>query len=355
MPAATIQLDLARCGRQPERKKDLMINLARITRFCIQSSCGFVLFVGLTSNTLYSAERVYTTEGNLHYKILDQQGNETYGLYMHFVASVSNRSWHMRTDFKADSSGLLGNSEESGCDGTNVFTVLHSPQVSHLATPGRVSQDGLYPSHLSPHSRVIWLALASSDFLAEITNREMIAPWSPAGSGQSLHFRLASTLPASGLPRDLIFDSLAEIVEVNRQTKKQSRIRTNYTAANYAVIATTNLGDILLPREFELMRFFEPQLQSELEALPRSMNVYRAEITSLRALGPESILPKIARPTHVIDGRFRDTQGMVSSIRHTITNNVWPDRDDKALQALFKRDVQRANANVTPRFDLPLF
>ena len=257
-----------------------------------------------------------------------------------FDVIVCNGRWRITTTFGPDWY------ESYVYDGTNTYGMLHSPDsknsVAGLPDSGSIWPED-YPVAAFCSTRVVWLALASGDFISQATNDFMPAPWLGGFTDAARCYRYTAIMNKSNqfFPLYVEFIGSTNWSAKNagitgsgqRDMMKSSPVVEGFVGGEYHMLKETNFNGELIPLEFEVKRY-RPKTNDVLES-------FQGIVTNVsRGDQKEDYSLAIARKTSVIDYRFVDSRRPGMSVRFNLEKtNIWPTNNDPYLlkQAEFEK------------------
>ncbi len=231
-------------------------------------------------------------------------------------------------------------------DGTNTYGMLHSPDsknsVAGLPDSGSIWPEN-YPVAAFCSTRVVWLALASGDFISQATNDFMPVPWLGGFTDAARCYRYTATMNKSNqfFPLYVVFIGSTNWSAKNagltgsgrRDMIKSSPVVEGFVGGEYHVLEETNFNGELIPLEFEVTRY-RPKTNDVLES-------FQGIVTNVsRGDQKEDFTLAIARKASVIDYRFADSGRPGMSVSYNLEKtNIWPTTNDPYLlkQAEFEK------------------
>jgi len=328
--------------------------------FCYRITLLSVLIASLafTSNRACAV----TISGEIRVAGYDKLG-ETYSKNFPFWVSFDAAGqWQAKVNYSTNYV------ETCGSDGQKTCYILKfsyerlredlGPSAAKKAVTNASIVNGACPFFAEATTRVVWFAYASSPYFLSTTN-PLPALWSygfrdPTSHALRMNVEFLNQRPRIPSKADFFF-STAQVQgrkdipflskgltrwEIEKSLKEFKKFD-NQLGAEYKVLSTTNVANMVLPLEF-LLEVFSPA-----ENLSSTkIQSYHGVARRVTEESPESFLLRIDEPLVTTDYRFSDGPARLDGITYTITNNVWPSTNDAAL---VKRFEDRKANSFTPK------
>jgi len=281
-----------------------------------------------------------------------------YHLKAPFRASVDGGRWQIKVQFK-------DYTEFAWSDGVQISSfMLYPPNpVDKSLSPAKLLP-GRYPFFSDPSVRLVWLAYASSEYLAVNTNTMpnlAIAGFlDPLCEAYEIRDLKVLNNPEALLPSEMDFvlatrllssrtnmHYLSKTISTLKLERAASDLKkyNNSLDSHYEVTAVTNWNGMALPLEFQFQVF---NFVNTNTGLTRAK--FQGNLTAIAAGAIENEMPVLNYPIWVNDFRFSDVAVRIDSIGYTVTNNNWPAASDSQLQTIFSR--KKAALLSDPNFQI---
>lgn len=293
----------------------------------------------------------FHAEGTLVIKYVDEHNKVSQQQSLNFEADVKDCKWSIVTIPNPLTAKDVITRWEIGSDGSDEiyqvarFKKSDSPASSVNDSVGVFDQDAVPDNIAGNHVSELWLALASSCYFDGLTNK-MINPIynqrdpSLRSKNHVVNGEWQRLDAPPHLPRHVVYtDSQIEgtLEGKPRVIPAPRPFENGYTRAEFNVISTTNVGNLVLPKQF----FFK-----EFTVVPRSIGaanyfmfrVAEGYVQTARAVCERTnfIIP-LTDATYIDDRRFSRLAKPVMSLSYMATNHVWPPMESPTLQMLYKQ------------------
>jgi len=283
-----------------------------------------------------------------------------------FVVTVKGTGWQIKSLYEGDNYDVLG------CDGTNVFEILHdfpkfipgrkgkvgglqnSADLAHPQMEGFPAciTKGTQPIDSSWNVQVPWFALASGEAISR--GARVLPPlYSPRvdALGNIVSPQITAGVLPPFLPRTATFTVSGELKKriddspflscepQNRKLLKLipeelRRYSDGQLMAEYLVISSTNVGGLEIPTQFELSRY----AYSKRNKTQRLATVkYRGKVSAISLTVEEPMLPVISDKLFVTDRRVQNRADRIDYVSYELTNNSWPAQDSAIVTSAYAR------------------
>ncbi len=261
-----------------------------------------------------------------------------------YVVSVDGARWQIKTIFGEDYYML------HGCDGTNIYSVLHMPGgPDGQAAPATITP-GVCPVDAEYYTTLPWLAFASDRYLEQNTD-SLPAFWvNPRSDAMAWMFESrVERLPSTPrLPRTVAYvTTRARLttaptnsqLRMERIPAKRLAFRTilpaslpaGFQGGEFSITSTTNFDGLEIPNGFQAVTYALPSGEKQVKT-----NMLL--IGTVTRIGPSTLnsyLPEISQNLSVTDYRFRNSAPRVDCITYFITNSAWTSDRDPRLASAF--------------------
>lgn len=284
-----------------------------------------------------------------------------------FRISVGGDKWSARVDY-----GTNNNYELAGFDGSKSGMALVDPKPDPRQPEHNICAAEIYGSSYAagadPAIRLAWLAFAPAPFFRSTNSSDFTAPWSMGLKDPGAHAirvsrvefipgspDLPATIDLAVSTRTVLRDvtnvpNLSPFISPQEVKKAMGPLRPyeNRLWARYQVLSTTNFQGKLFPLTFELNLF-----DCSFPFGNRIIVKYQGTIRAITTAVPASFLPNVGWTITAQDYRFVDRIRRIDRIWTTVSNGIWPEKDDPELQEQFRRrQSERQGINEkTPYLD----
>lgn len=287
-------------------------------------------------------------EGTLQHQVVDSKGAITHNWNKTFVSmtSVSGCQWYIQT---ADPMGEEGQPPRRVCEiafaDDTMYRLFRRQGTASAAQTTKLSGGMRYETIPRDDGRLanyVWVALASSCYLAQQTNTWIHPIWEIDDTTlRSKGFRMEALWEShtDNSPPDRVVwlndgvDRMHDADGVSIERPAPPPYDEGYTNAIYRVESHKDIGGIRLPLSFSFVRYVWPLKKLDptntLGVVPRTVTL--GKVSSLNLVsGPESILPGFQQDFKIVDTRFAESNPPVPALTYEITNGTWPETEQVA-------------------------
>jgi hypothetical protein len=295
----------------------------------------------------------FHAEGTLIIKFVDEHDKVSHQQSLGFEADVKDCKWFIiTTPHPLTAKTDITSWEISSDGGGKIYQVARFnksdlPASSINDSIGIFDQDAV-PDNLGGNQvSELWLALASSCYFDGLTNK-MIEPIysqrdpSSRGRNHVVNGEWQRLDAPPHLPQHVVYtDTQIEgIVDKKPYVIPAPHpFENGYTRAEFNVISTTNVGNLLLPKQFSFKEFIVVPL-SKASAKHRMFRVVEGYVQTARAVCERTnFITPLTDGTYIDDRRFSKLSNSVLSVSYIATNHVWPPMESPTLQILYKQEL----------------
>ena len=326
-----------------------------------------LFFAGLLP-AFHSAAQEFQASGMLTEEFVNASNGVSQERTEHFEISVRDCQWFITTTpYPLNKTNWVW---KIGSEGSNViyqttkFNEANSDSVNDSV--GEIENDSVPNNVQGDVVSEIWLAYASACYLDSVTNNRL----KPAYSLIDHDWRFEDyTVKADWkrfdspprLPQQIIYYEDKGVGFYGGKVREfplPPPYTNGYTRAEYDAIATTNVGGLVIPRQFSFKEYAVMQTSSTNSHLM----MWRVVTGWLSDAQPicerETFIPDITEPTYVEDDRFSKSNqpNPIAGMAYMITNGEWPSTNSPLLQKLYQHElfaepdaVGPAPMNIRPR------
>jgi len=296
--------------------------------------------------------------GQAEKQVFDATGKLRINYSSTFEITLSANRWRSKVSFDSNTNHY----EEFSFDGKECKgALLQAPEGIDTSVPGNTNvgwigliRTGPIPVNGSPITKFLWIAYESCSFLDDDKTRRLPAPWCPKGfdGGDSFYYDVVRLEQKPGYPKSLLFrasDDLWIAETKARGRKKEVSLYVNgFVAAEYRVMATTNLQETTLPTVFEMKRFDAPRLSATTVGERYLFEHYTATVTAVRIVDQPELTTKIYRSTRarIYDFRFEERDYPDLSLTWKAESGTWPSATRPEIPELVKRAKQDFDTRI---------
>ena len=267
----------------------------------------------------------------------------------------------------------------AGFDGTNHFHIMYSSRLSKspgsadlteakpLEQLNHAAQEwlGPYPIDVMTLERVVWLALASGQYLGDPGSQRMPAPWRKPreeilaysftnvvtqdstwlGAPVKAEFFTCAAPEVANLPNLVVPNSESFQESREKEERKVRALKPGVLAARYSVEAFTNLAGAQVPLTCKLEVFWSGFGRNATNLTPAEL--YTISVSNLATVDSRvNGEPKIIGTLSVDDYRYKyqDPKRAFNQLRYRVTNQVW-----RAIQNTELQTASQVMKNI-PRY-----
>lgn len=264
-----------------------------------------------------------------------------------FQLNLFPGEWVCKTAFD-DYSELLA------FDGTNTYTQHYFPPPTRSDTSGidtakittaeirRGSSciDGI------PPTRILWIAYCGKPLFQLRDGQPIVSPWGSTSllGSDSMAYSVEWLDDRYMIPRELkIFMSYnfwrTELRTKRRDPNEPNPFEDGELMGEYNVLASTNTGNIILPTEFELVRY---AINSDRKAVIREK--FHGSVTQVRNVDEAFQLPLLHMKAQVQDFRFSSETQKWLHVSYKAPAGPWPTTNDPLVTANLEAAVTNYSA-----------
>jgi hypothetical protein len=291
----------------------------------------------------------YRVEGVLSTTVVREGQGTLSSNQVPFLVEVVGGAW--RLVIGIDSHSQSKATREIVSDGMDTVEVLRGSGVGGKVLPAVMHRDG-FPG-LGYYPDIVWLAYASAPYLSQ--GRPLPAPWLSVrhdARAWSYEARVTTNQELPGLPARIEF-----LTKPKRTFALLSASPPGDSepvrAGEYRVSATTNLGGLAIPTQFELSLFPIPGPPQKGKPTVIATNLATTMVigvaTQITACAKAPAWPALEGVASVSDRRFRSSRHRIEAIRYNVTNHWLIDTNDVALGSLFERKKKEVPWMVSHR------
>jgi hypothetical protein len=296
----------------------------------------------------------FAISGQLTLTIFDPEGTASAEQTSSFRVLIRGEEW------KIISQPEKGHTLTAGCNGRNVFYVSGNGKDGL----GVIEADD-YPAHAHYMINIPWFAFCSAKRIGTAESRPIPAPFGLASDALAHIYALSVTQSETPpyLPANAVFRTDAQRLKeaaanpyIPRAGKSQAALEemkrasyerhypSDFVAAEYHALTTTNVMGYAFPLSFKLSYFKTPAIRAALTELNNSAPraVYQGDITAVTVAPHEEMLPQLKGRVQMVDYRFRSISPPIDYILYTVTNNTWPIQVSAQLEEAFKARKREA-------------
>ena len=299
--------------------------------------------------------------GQAEKQVFDATGKLRINYSSTFEITLSANRWRSKVSFDSNTNHY----EEFSFDGKECKgALLQAPEGIDTSVPGNTNvgwigliRTGPIPVNGSPETKYLWIAYESCSFLDEDKTRRLPAPWCPKGfdGGDSFYYDVVRLEQKPGYPKSLLFRASDDLWKAETQARGGSKeappFVNGFVAAEYKVMATTNLQETTIPTVFEMKRFAAPRLSATTVGERYVVEHYTATVTAISIVDQPELTTKIylSPRSAIYDFRFEEPDYPDLSLTWRPESGTWPSATRPEIPDLVKRAKQDFDTQIRIR------
>ncbi|HWQ91070.1 MAG TPA: hypothetical protein VN673_05315, partial [Clostridia bacterium] len=301
----------------------------------------------------------FRVEGEMVATLYTPSGSVQQTIPSKFQVSVRGPVWQIIGTFPNS------NYTVSGCDGTNIYTILHDLTQTNSSEPdvlpGSVSPEQ-FPTDVAWQTAIPWVAFASAHYLDNSKDGFLPGCWGQPRNNPEmwiLRNRIVRSQVAPHLPLEITYvvdQKLQAAAKTNAHLlsalpdkeiyKAVFQYRPEFACGEYRVKSKTNWNGLELPLEFEVIRYYPKYTSTAEYQGPAVINAFRGKVHHITSALPSELMPKANGAISVADFRYSKRDIGVDFITYVGTNGTFPLPSEVHAEDLLKEKVSSAKKNL---------